>query len=46
MTISLAFISPALAKAAIEGTLATGLGVAALTDSPPDWMRQAEVISP
>jgi len=42
MTLSLAFVSPAIAKAAIDGTLARGLGTAPLSDLPANWDRQAE----
>jgi site-specific DNA recombinase len=42
MTISLAFIAPALVKAAIEGRLPRGIGVAALRDPPAEWSRQFE----
>jgi hypothetical protein len=44
MTLSLAFVSPAIAKAAIDGSLPAGLGVAVLTGLPDDWRRQAELI--
>lgn len=40
MTISLAFLSPALVKAAIEGRLPRGVGVTRLCDMPPEWSRQ------
>jgi len=42
MTISMAFIAPALVKAAIEGRLPRGIGVAALRDAPAEWSRQFE----
>jgi site-specific DNA recombinase len=45
MTLSLAFVSPVIAKAAIDGNLPRGLSAAPLTDLPPDWDRQVEVIS-
>jgi site-specific DNA recombinase len=45
MTLSLAFISPSIVKAAIDGTLQRDLGVASLNDVPADWQRQVEVIS-
>jgi len=35
MTISLAFLAPDLVKAAIEGRLPRGIGVARLCDAPP-----------
>jgi len=40
MTISLAFIAPGLVKAAIEGRLPRGIGVAALRDPPAEWSLQ------
>jgi site-specific DNA recombinase len=42
MTISMAFIAPALVKAAIEGRLPRGIGVANLRDAPAEWPRQFE----
>jgi hypothetical protein len=42
MTISMAFIAPALVNAAIEGRLPRGVGVAALRDPPAEWSRQFE----
>ncbi len=40
MTISLAFIDPALTQAAIEGRLADGIGVKRLMDLPMLWSEQ------
>ena len=37
MTISLAFLSPDLVKAAIDGRLPHGMGVARLCDLPAEW---------
>ena len=42
MTISMAFIAPALVKAAVEGRLPRGIGVASLRDAPAEWSRQFE----
>jgi len=42
MTISMAFIAPALVKAAVEGRLPRGIGVAALRDMPAEWSLQFE----
>lgn len=42
MTISMAFIAPGLVKAAIEGRLPRGIGVASLRDAPTEWSRQFE----
>jgi site-specific DNA recombinase len=40
MTISMAFIAPALVKAAVEGRLPRGIGVATLRDAPAEWSLQ------
>jgi hypothetical protein len=40
MTISLAFLSPTLVKAAVEGRFPRGIGVAALRDTPAEWSEQ------
>jgi len=42
MTISMAFIAPGLVKAAIEGRLPRGIGVASLRDAPAEWSLQFE----
>jgi site-specific DNA recombinase len=44
MTISLAFLAPDLVKAAIEGRLPRGIGVARLCDAPPEWSRQYRML--
>jgi site-specific DNA recombinase len=44
MTISLAFLAPDLVKAAIDGHLPHGLGVARLCDLPSEWARQYELL--
>jgi len=44
MTISLAFLAPGLVKAAIEGRLPYGMGVARLSDLPPEWPRQYQML--
>jgi hypothetical protein len=44
MTISLAFLAPDLVKAAIEGRLPHGMGVARLVDMPAEWSRQRQVL--
>jgi hypothetical protein len=44
MTISLAFLSPDLVKAAIDGRLPRGMGVARLCDLPVEWSRQREML--
>ncbi len=40
MTISLAFLAPTLVKAAIEGRLPRGVGIARLCDQPAEWSSQ------
>lgn len=40
MTISMAFVAPGLIKAAIEGRLPRGIGVASLRDAPAEWSLQ------
>jgi DNA invertase Pin-like site-specific DNA recombinase len=42
MTISMAFIAPALVKAAVEGRLPRGIGIATLRDAPAEWSLQFE----
>jgi site-specific DNA recombinase len=42
MTISMAFLAPGLVKAAVEGRLPRGIGVAALRDAPAEWSLQFE----
>jgi site-specific DNA recombinase len=44
MTISLAFLAPDLAEAAIDGRLPHGMGVARLTDLPAEWSRQHQML--
>ena len=40
MTISMAFVAPGLVKAAIEGRLPRGIGVANLREAPAEWSLQ------
>jgi DNA invertase Pin-like site-specific DNA recombinase len=40
MTISLAFLAPDLVRAAVEGRLPRGIGIARLRDAPVEWSRQ------
>ena len=42
MTISMAFIAPALVKAAVEGRLPRGIGIATFRDAPAEWSLQFE----
>jgi len=44
MTISLAFLAPSLVKAAVEGRLPHGVGVARLFDAPVAWSRQHQML--
>jgi len=44
MTISLAFLAPDLIKAAVEGRLPHGIGVARLFDAPVTWSRQHQML--
>ena len=45
MTISLAFLAPDLVRAAIEGRLPHGMGVARLADLPAEWPRQYGILA-
>jgi site-specific DNA recombinase len=40
LTISMAFLAPALVEAAVQGRLPRGIGVASLRDAPAEWSRQ------
>lgn len=40
MTLSFAFLSPILVRAAIEGPFPRGIGVATLCDAPAEWSHQ------
>jgi hypothetical protein len=42
MTITMAFLAPGLVRAAIEGRLPRGVGVAALRDAPAEWSFQLQ----
>ena len=44
LTLSLAFLAPDLVKAAIDGTLPHGMGVARLADLPAEWSRQRRIL--
>jgi hypothetical protein len=44
MTISLAFLTPSLVKAAMEDRLPRGLGIERLCDPPTEWSRQFEAL--
>jgi hypothetical protein len=40
LTLSMAFLAPPLVKAAIEGRLPRGIGIAELRDAPAEWSQQ------
>lgn len=44
MTISLAFLAPSLAQAAIDGRLPHGMGVVRLADLPAEWSKQHQML--
>jgi hypothetical protein len=44
MTISLALLAPDLVKAAIDGRLPHGMGVARLCDLPAEWSHQRQIL--
>ncbi|HEY4141367.1 MAG TPA: recombinase family protein, partial [Pseudolabrys sp.] len=44
MTISLAFLAPDLVKAAIDGRLPRGVGIANLRDASLDWSQQSTML--
>jgi hypothetical protein len=44
MTISLAFLAPDLVKAAIDGRLPRGMGVARHCDLSAEWSRQRQML--
>ena len=46
MTISFAFLAPDLVKAAIDGRLPRGMGVARLADLPAEWSKQHQMLRP
>jgi DNA invertase Pin-like site-specific DNA recombinase len=43
-TLSLAFLAPDIARAAIDGRLPRGVGLSRLTDLPLDWSEQRQLI--
>jgi site-specific DNA recombinase len=40
MTLALAFLSPSITKAAVDGSLPQGIGITQLTNAPADWRRR------
>lgn len=43
MTLNLAFLSPTLVRAAIDGTLPHGCGLTKLANTPAEWAEQKQV---
>ena len=46
MTLSLAFLSPTIVRAAVKGTLPQGHGVSTLLELPADWQKQMRIMAP
>ena len=44
LTLSFAFLSPALVQAAVDGQLPRGIGIANLRDMPADWAAQHRIL--
>ena len=44
-TLNLAFLSPAIVQAAIDGTLPEGMGVVQMTELPAAWREQLRAIA-
>ena len=44
LTLSLAFLAPALVKAAVEGHLPRGINIERLRDPPTEWAKQFEAL--
>jgi site-specific DNA recombinase len=44
MTVSLAFLAPSPVKAAVEGRLPRGIGLARLIDAPAEWDQQHRML--
>ncbi len=44
MTVNLAFLSPALVRAALDGTLPAGAGVSQMCEVPMEWSGQMRVV--
>jgi len=42
LTLSLAFLSPHLVKAAVEGRLPRGINIERLRDPDPNWAKQLQ----
>ena len=45
MTLSLAFLSPQIVQAAVDGTLPQGHGVSTLLELPTDWQKQMQIMA-
>lgn len=46
MTLSLAFLSPTIVQAAVDGTLTQWHGVSTLLELPVDWQKQMRIMAP
>jgi site-specific DNA recombinase len=44
MTISLAFLSPEVVQAAVDGRLPRGAGLKTLTEPPLTWLQQHQAL--
>jgi len=44
MTVSLAFVDPAIIAAALDRRLPRGFGLSRLTDLPADWREERQVL--
>ncbi len=44
MTLNLAFLSPEIVRAAVEGTLPHGVGLCSLAELPAPWSRQSDLV--
>ncbi|HEY2032214.1 MAG TPA: hypothetical protein VGH02_00865, partial [Rhizomicrobium sp.] len=44
MTLSLAFLAPDIAEAAVKGTLPRRIGITRLAELPPSWPKQRELL--
>ena len=44
MTMSLTFLAPDIVEAAVNGTLPRRIGISRLTDLPPSWRKQREML--
>jgi site-specific DNA recombinase len=45
MSLNLAFLSPEIVRAVIDGTLVRGMGMSAMMDLPSSWIDQAKAVT-